>query len=54
MRVRALQSAAAAPKAAFRYKPQFGVIVICRDERDQARVYRELNRGPRKVKVVCT
>ncbi len=36
----------------FKYKPQFGVIVVCQDERDQARVYKQLRRGPRKVKVV--
>jgi len=36
----------------FKYKPQFGVIVVCKDERDQERVYNQLRRGPRKVKVV--
>ncbi|MBI5693662.1 MAG: hypothetical protein HZC55_26595 [Verrucomicrobia bacterium] len=38
--------------SSFKYKPQFGVIVLCKDERDQARMYERLKRGPRKVKVV--
>lgn len=38
--------------SSFKYKPQFGVIVVCASERDQERVYRQLKRGPRKVKVV--
>lgn len=38
------------------YKEQHGVIVICNNERDQAKVYRQLRRTvkPREVKVVCT
>ncbi len=43
---------AASRTSTFKYKPQFGVIVVCKDERDQARVYNQLRRGPRKVKVV--
>lgn len=38
--------------SSFKYKPQFGVIVVCKDERDQERMYNKLRRGPRKVKVV--
>lgn len=46
------QPVTAARSSAFKYKPQFGVIVVCKDERDQRRVYNQLRRGPRKVKVV--
>ena len=36
-------------------KPQYGVIVVCKDERDQKRVYESLQkRYPGlKLKVVC-
>lgn len=36
-------------------KPQYGVIVVCKDERDQKRVYERLQkRYPGlKLKVVC-
>ena len=37
----------------FRYKEQFGVIVICRDERDQRRIYNRLTRQGLACKVVC-
>jgi hypothetical protein len=37
-----------------RYKEQFGVIVICRDEHHQERVYNALARNYEKVKVVRT
>ena len=39
-----------------RYKQQYGVIVICRDEADQAKTYERLRRrcGAREIKVVVT
>lgn len=36
----------------FKYKEQFGVIVICQGERDQARLYRRLLRQGHPCKVV--
>lgn len=36
----------------FHYKEQFGVIVVCRDERDQRRVYHKLSRQGLACKVV--
>lgn len=46
------QTVTATRTSSFKYKPKFGVIVVCKDERDQERVYNQLRRGPRKVKVV--
>lgn len=43
-----------APKPSFKYKPQFGVIVICDSERHQRQVYDALSKRHKKVKVVCT
>ena len=39
-----------------RYKQQYGVIVLCRDEADQARIYARLQRrcAGREIKVVVT
>lgn len=45
-------SAAPAPKPGFKYKPQFGVVVVCKDERDQERTYTRLQRAGYKLKVV--
>lgn len=45
-------AAAPAQKPGFKYKPQFGVVVICKDERDQARTYNRLQRAGYKLKVV--
>jgi hypothetical protein len=36
----------------FKYHQQFGVIVICKNERDQARVYGVLTRRGLRCKVV--
>lgn len=37
----------------YRYKQQFGIVVICDNERDQARAYARLQRiGFRKLRVV--
>lgn len=37
-----------------RYKEQYGVIVICKDEAHQKRVYEQLRAKHKKVKVVVT
>jgi hypothetical protein len=37
-----------------RYREQYGVIVICRDEKDQKRVYEELLKKDYKLRVVVT
>lgn len=36
----------------FRYREQFGVIIVCRNERDQARTYNVLTRRGYRCKVV--
>lgn len=37
----------------YRYRPQFGIVVICDDERTQERAYARLQRaGFKKLKVV--
>jgi len=41
------------PKAKpFTYKPRFGVIVLCKDEKDQERQYAALRKRNLKVRVV--
>lgn len=37
----------------FKYKSQFGVVVICADEKEQARIYSDLLKLGYKLKVVC-
>ena len=37
-----------------RYREQYGVIVICRDEKHQKRVYEDLKSKNYKIKVVVT
>ena len=37
----------------FAYKQQYGVVVICRDEKHQAQVYDQLYRAGHKLKVVA-
>lgn len=37
----------------FNYKSQYGVIVICKDEDEQKRIYEELEKKGYKLKVVC-
>lgn len=37
-----------------KYKEQYGVIVICRDERDQASIYERLKSIGRPLRVVTT
>ncbi|MDD4817090.1 MAG: hypothetical protein PHI85_03875 [Victivallaceae bacterium] len=46
--------ATAAERAMNRYKEQYGVIVICRNEEDQAEIYNRLKQLNRTVKVVTT
>lgn len=44
----------AKPKGqAFRYKPKYGVIVVCKDEQDQEQKFRSLSQRGWKLKVVC-
>jgi predicted 3-demethylubiquinone-9 3-methyltransferase (glyoxalase superfamily) len=38
----------------FRYKPQYGVIVICESEEEQKKVFEELQKEGKKLKVVTT
>lgn len=38
----------------FNYKQQYGVIVICKDEEDQKKVFEELQKKGHKLKVVTT
>lgn len=36
----------------FKYKPQYGVVVICEDEQQQQRIYETLKNQGLKLKVV--
>ncbi len=38
----------------FKYKPQYGVIVICENEEEQKKVFQELQEQGKKLKVVTT
>lgn len=40
-------------KNGFKYKPQFGLIIVCKDEAEQQKRYAELVRQGYKVKVVA-
>lgn len=40
------------PAAKFAYKPKFGLIVVCKDEADQARKYETLRKRGLKLRVV--
>ncbi|WP_179296966.1 MULTISPECIES: hypothetical protein [Burkholderia cepacia complex] len=37
----------------YKYKPQYGVVVACRDEAEQLAVYQALRKQGYKLKVVC-
>lgn len=37
----------------YKYRPQYGVVVICNDERHQAQVYEALKAAGYTLKVVC-
>lgn len=37
----------------FSYKSQYGIIVLCSDEKEQERIYNELLKQGLKLKVVC-
>lgn len=52
MRKQSQDEKSQAPKCA--YKEQYGVIVICKNETHQRRVYNKLNRMGLKVRVVVT
>lgn len=39
-------------KTGFRYKPKFGIVVVCQDERDQRRKYARLLKLGWKLRVV--
>lgn len=39
-------------KAQFKYRPRYGVIVVCEDESDQQRVFERLRKDGLKLKVV--
>lgn len=38
----------------FNYKPQYGVIVICENEDEQKKLFEELQKQGKKLKVVTT
>ena len=48
------KEANAATESSFNYKEQYGVIVICKDEADQEKVYNELLEKGYECKVVTT
>ena len=37
----------------FKYRPQFGLIIVCKDEAEQQRKFEALRRVGEKVKVVA-
>ena len=37
----------------FTYKPQFGVIALCKDEQEQKQIYDQLQKMGFKLKIVC-
>lgn len=39
-------------KPGFRYRPQYGLVVVCRNEREQRQLYRRLHREGLKLRVV--
>ena len=39
--------------AGFTYKPQYAVVVICEDEKEQQEVYNRLKAEGYKLRVVC-
>lgn len=39
--------------AGFKYKPKYGVVVICKDEKDQETIYNRLKAEGYKLKVVA-
>ena len=50
---KAVPSKAQAVKKPLVYQQQFGLIIICKGEREQARLYRRLVKLGLTVKVVC-
>ena len=41
------------PATKFKYKPQYGVIVLCKDEAEQRRRFESLKKRNWKLRVVC-
>lgn len=37
----------------YTYRPQFGIVVICQNEVEQAEIYEKLSKLGLKLKVVC-
>lgn len=37
----------------FNYKSQYGVVVICEDEKEQMKIFERLQKEGLKLKVVC-
>jgi hypothetical protein len=37
----------------YKYKPQFGLVVVCRDEAEQQAAYQALRKQGYTLKVVC-
>lgn len=37
----------------FKYRPQFGLVIACKDEPEQQRIYARLTKQGLKLKVVC-
>lgn len=40
-------------KPTFKYRPRFGLVIVCKDEDDQRRKYDSLRKRGMKVKVVA-
>ena len=40
-------------KNGFRYRPQWGLVILCKDERHQAQLHRQLTGEGHKVRVVA-
>ena len=50
---RAVSDRKAPARNGYRYRPQYGLIVPCKDEADQQRVFERLTRQGYQPKVVC-
>lgn len=37
----------------FKYRPQFGLVIACKDESEQQKIYVRLTKQGLKLKVVC-
>lgn len=52
--IKEMEDEETAKESSFNYKEQYGVIVMCKDEADQERIYNELNKMGYDCKVVAT